>query len=268
MSEWLPLAAAALATGLVGGLISGLFGVGGGIVIVPVLDTALGALGVDATVRMQVAVATSLATIVPTSIASARAHHSRGAVDLALARRWAPALVAGAALGSWLASGWLATHLPLLFGVVAALMGTKMLLPLEQRVLARQVPRGAAVQAVPLTIGTVSSMMGIGGGTLSVPALTLMNMPVHRAVGTANLFGLAIALPGTIGYLLARPDALVPAGTVGLVSLPGLLLIAPTSVLAAPWGARLAHALDRRRLAAAFGAFLLLVAARMLYRSL
>jgi len=267
MSDPLLLGAAAFATGLVGGFISGLFGVGGGIVIVPVLDTALGSLGVDSTVRMQVAVATSLATIVPTSIASARAHHRRGAVDLELARRWAPALIVGAAAGSWLASGALAGVLPALFGTVAAIMAVKMLLPMETRVLAPAVPTGPLVQAIPLTIGTVSSMMGIGGGTLSVPALTLMNQPVHRAVGTANLFGLAIALPGTMGYLLAQPDAPVPPGSIGLVSIPALLLIAPVSVLAAPWGARLAHRLDRRRLAAFFGAFLLVVAARMIYRN-
>ena len=266
MSEWWLLGAAALATGLTGGLISGLFGVGGGIVIVPVLEVALAALGVDAIVRMQVAVATSLATIVPTSIASTRAHHRRGAVDFDLARRWAPALIVGAAIGSWLAAGALARVLPALFGTVATIMAVKMLLPLEGKVLARGVPRGPLVQAVPLVIGTVSSMIGIGGGSMSVPALTLMNQPVHRAIGTSNLFGLAIALPGTLGYLLARPDAPVPPGGLGLVSLPGLLLIAPMSVLAAPLGARLAHSLDRRRLSAAFGAFLLVVAARMFYR--
>jgi uncharacterized protein len=134
-------------------------------------------------------------------------------------------------------------------------------------VLAPAVPTGPLMQAIPLTIGTVSSMMGIGGGTLSVPALTLMNQPVHRAVGTANLLGLAIALPGTVGYLLAQPGAAVLPGSIGLVSIPALLLMAPASVLAAPWGARLAHHLDRRRLAAAFGAFLLVVAARMIYRN-
>jgi uncharacterized membrane protein YfcA len=267
MSDWLLLGAAALATGLTGGLISGLFGVGGGIVIVPVLDVALGMLRVDPAVRMQIAVATSLATIVPTSIASARAHHRRGAVDLALARRWGPALVLGAATGSWLASGALAPLLPTIFATVAAIMGIKMLLPLEDKVLSSMVPQSPWMQAVPLAIGTVSSMMGIGGGTLAVPVQTLMRQPVHRAVGTANLFGLAIALPGTIGYLLARPDAPLPPGTVGLVSLPGLLLIAPASVIAAPWGARIAHSLDRRRLGAAFGGFLLLVALRMFARS-
>ena len=268
MSEGLLLlGAAALATGLVGGFISGLFGVGGGIVIVPVLDTVLGQLGVEATVRMQVAVATSLATIVPTSIASTRAHHRHGAVDLVLAKRWAPALIVGAATGSWLATGALAGVLPAIFGAVAAIMAVKMLLPMEHRVLAPAVPAAPLVQAVPLTIGAVSSMMGIGGGTLSVPALTLMSEPMHRAVGTANLFGLAIALPGTVGYLLAQPDAPVPPGCIGLVSIPALLMIAPASVLAAPWGARLAHHLDRRRLAVAFGAFLLVVAARMIYRN-
>ena len=206
------LGVAALATGLVGGFISGLFGVGGGIVIVPVLDTVLGSLGVDATVRMQVAVATSLATIVPTSIASARAHHRRGSVDLVLARRWAPALVVGAAAGSWLATGALAGALPALFGTVAAIMAVKMLLPMEDKVLAPDIPTGPLVQAVPLTIGAVSSMMGIGGGTLSVPALTLMSQPVHRAVGTANLFGLAIALPGTVGIPACATRCAGPAG--------------------------------------------------------
>jgi uncharacterized membrane protein YfcA len=267
MNEWLMLGAAALATGLVGGLISGLFGVGGGIVIVPVLDAALGSLGVDPALRMPMAVATSLATIVPTSIASSRTHHRRGAVDLSLARRWAPAMMLGAAAGSVLATGVLAGILPGLFGTVAALMAVKMLLPLEAKVLTADVPRGLPAQAIPLLIGTISSMMGIGGGTMSVPVLTLMNQPVHRAIGTANLFGLAIALPGTVGYLLAQPDVPVPPGTIGLVSLPGLLVIAPATVIAAPWGARIAHGLDRRRLGAAFGAFLMLVAVRMLYRN-
>jgi len=268
MDERLLLGAAALGTGLVGGFISGLFGVGGGIVIVPVLELALATLGVDATVRMQVAVATSLATIVPTSIASARAHHQRGAVDLALARRWAWALAIGAAIGSWLAAGALARVLPAIFGTVAIVVALKMLLPLDGKVLAPSVPRGPLVQALPFTIGAVSSMIGIGGGSMSVPALTLMNQPVHRAVGTSNLLGLAIALPGTVGYLLARPQAPVPPGSIGLVSLPAVLLIAPLSVLAAPWGVRAAHSLDRRRLATAFGAFLLVVAARMFYRYL
>jgi len=266
--EWALLAAGALATGLIGGTVSGLLGVGGGIVIVPVLEATLAYLGVDAAVRMPIAVATSLATIVPTSIASSRAHHRRGVVDLDIATRWAPAIAIGAVIGSLAGSQVQARVLTGVFGVVAALMALKMLLPLDGRTLAAEVPRGPRGQVVPLVIGIVSSMMGIGGGTLSVPALTLMNQPVHRAVGTANLLGLAIAIPGTLGYLFARPVAAVPPGTIGYVSLLSLLLLAPATVLAAPWGARLAHRLDKRKLSAAFGLFLMVVAARMLLRTI
>jgi len=266
-TSWIWLSAAALATGLVGGTISGLLGVGGGIVIVPVLEAALGSLGVDATVRMPIAVATSLATIVPTSISSFRAHHRRDAVDLDVARLWAPAIAVGAVVGSVLAARASARLLTGVFGAVAALMAIKMLLPLDGKALAPAVPRGFWGRSLPFAIGVVSSMMGIGGGTFSVPALTLLNQPVHRAVGTANLLGLAIAIPGTIGYLFARPRAPVPAGTIGLVSLTSFLLLAPAAVLAAPLGARLAHRLDRRRLSAVFGVFLGIVAVRMLLRT-
>lgn len=268
MDSWWLLALAATATGLAGGTISGLLGVGGGIVIVPVLEAVLGYLGVDPLVRMPIAVATSLATIIPTSIASARAHHRRGAVDFNVARLWAPAVAIGALLGSFMAGQARATLLTGIFGVVAALMALKMLLPLDGKVLAPDVPRSLPGRLLPAAIGLVSSMMGIGGGTLSVPALTLLNQPVHRAVGTANLLGLAIAVPGTIGYLLAAPAAPVPPGTVGLVSLVSFALITPATVIAAPWGARLAHRLDKRQLSIAFGLFLSIVAARMLYRTL
>ncbi len=267
MDSWIEVALAALGTGLVAGTISGLLGVGGGIVIVPVLEAVLGFLGVDPSVRMPIAVATSLATIVPTSIASARAHHRRGAVDLEIARLWLPAVAAGALAGSLLASRAPAHLLTGLFGVVAALAAAKMLLPLDGKVLSPSVPRGPLGRTLPAGIGLVSSMMGIGGGTLSVPVLTLCSQPVHRAVGTANLLGLVIAIPGTIGYLLARPAVPVPPGTVGLVNLTGFALIAVATVIAAPWGARIAHSLDRRRLSAAFGVFLAIVAARMLYRT-
>jgi uncharacterized membrane protein YfcA len=267
LDSWIEVALAALGTGLVAGTISGLLGVGGGIVIVPVLEAVLGFLGVDPSVRMPIAVATSLATIVPTSIASARAHHRRGAVDLEIARLWLPAVAAGALAGSLLASRAPAHLLTGLFGVVAALAAAKMLLPLDGKVLSPSVPRGPLGRTLPAGIGLVSSMMGIGGGTLSVPVLTLCSQPVHRAVGTANLLGLVIAIPGTIGYLLARPAVPVPPGTVGLVNLTGFALIAVATVIAAPWGARIAHSLDRRRLSAAFGVFLAIVAARMLYRT-
>ncbi len=265
----LPLALAMLLTGAAGGLLAGLLGVGGGIVIVPVLDAALQLTGVDPAIRMHVAVATSLAVIIPTSISSTRAHRARGALDRTLARQWGPWIFAGALLGTALAAHLEGGALSALFGVVALLVAVKMILPLHNALISKEIPRGLLAPAIPLGIGSLSSMMGIGGGTLSVPVLTLMNQPIHRAVGTAALFGLLISLPGTLGYVVSGwGDPRLPPGSLGYVNVIGLALIAPVSVLAAPIGARLAHRLDKRQLSVAFGVFLLLVAVRMLLRSL
>jgi uncharacterized membrane protein YfcA len=268
-ADWLPMLAALLGAGAAGGLLAGLLGVGGGVVIVPALDFALVSAGVPETVALHVAVATSMATIVPTALASSRSHARRGAVDLAIVRRWSVPIVIGALAGAVAASRLEGRVLALVFGIVALASGLKMLLPFDQVVLRRGVPGGAAGALIPAVIGAVSSMMGIGGGTLSVPTLTLLGEPVHKAVGTAAWLGLWIAVPATVGYLLATPPptAGLPPLTVGYVSLPGLALVAPVAWWVAPWGARLAHSLDRRRLAAAFGVFLLLVAARMASRA-
>jgi uncharacterized protein len=154
------------------------------------------------------------------------------------------------------------------FGSVALLIALKMLLPLDHLRFSEQVPRGVGGAAISSGIGGVSAMMGIGGGTLTVPVLNLCGYPIHRAVGTASLFGFFIAVPGTIAFLLADPHLPLPWATVGYVSLVGFALIVPGSMLTAPWGARVAHALSRRRLSQAFGVFLLVVGARMLYRAL
>jgi uncharacterized membrane protein YfcA len=214
---------------------------------------------------MHVAVATSMATIIPTSISSSRAHHARGAVDWTVARTWAPGMLAGAFAGALLAARAEAALLTGLFGVVALLVALKMLLPIDELRTASQAPGGLAGNAIAAGIGTVSSMMGIGGGTLSVPALTLSGEPIHRAVGTAAFFGLLISVPATLGYLLAPATEGLPWLTIGLVSLPGVVLIAPCSMLTAPLGARLAHGLSRRSLSRIFGVFLAIVGARMLY---
>jgi uncharacterized membrane protein YfcA len=268
-ADWLPMLAALLGAGAVGGLLAGLLGVGGGIVIVPALDFALVAAGVPGSVALHMAVATSMATIVPTALSSSRSHARRGAIDQAIARRWSVPIVIGAMAGAFVAARLDSRSLAILFGVVALASGTKMLLPLDHLVLRRGLPSGAFGALIPAGIGAVSSMMGIGGGTLSVPTMTLLGEPVHKAVGTAAWLGLWIAVPATLGYLLADPPASagLPPFTLGYVSLPGFALIAPVSWFVAPLGARLAHALDRRRLAAAFGVFLLLVAVRMGYRA-
>ena len=261
----LVLAVAMLATGAVGGVLAGLLGVGGGIVIVPVLDFALSLLGVDPAIRMHVAVGTSLATIVPTSISSARAHHAKGSVDFEIARFWGPLVLVGAVLGglsaAWVSGRWLAA----VFGVVALIVALKMILVSDQKTLTRGVPRGVAGAPLPIVIGGLSSWMGIGGGTLSVPSLTLMSQPVHRAVGTSALLGLAIALPAMVLFIVTGwSDDRTPQFSLGYVNLIGLVLIAPVTVLTAPLGAKLAHRLSQRQLSLAFGGFLLLVAARML----
>lgn len=264
MGEYLVLGAAMLVTGAVSGVLAGLLGIGGGIVIVPVLDAALRFLGVDAAITMHVAVATSLATIVPTSVSSSLAHHRRGAVDTALARRWSAFVLLGSLLGAWIASRVHSDVLSSVFAVVAFAMAVKLLLPLEGRRLATDVPRGPLMSVVPGGIGVVSSMMGIGGGTLSVAVLTLLNQPIHRAVGTAALFGLAISLPGAVGFVISGwDDPRLPAGSLGYVNLPGFLLIAPMTALTAPAGAAIAHRLTQRQLGLLFGMFLLVMSLRM-----
>lgn len=267
--HWLPMLAALAGAGAVGGLLAGLLGVGGGIVIVPALDLALTTAGVDPAVALHVAVATSMATIVPTSISSSRSHARRDSIDGRVIRVWSLPIVAGALLGALFAATVDARVLSAVFGVVALLAALKMLLPLDGVVLRPSLPGGPVGAVIPASIGGISAMMGIGGGTLTVPAMTLCGVPVHRAVGTAALLGLWISVPATTGYLLADTGGTdLPPWTVGLVSLPGFAMVAPVAWLVAPLGARLAHALDRRWLSAAFGTFLLVVAVRMLHRTL
>lgn len=266
--DLMTLTAMMLLTGAVGGLLAGLLGVGGGIVIVPVLDLVLASMGVDSSVRMHVAVATSLATIIPTAISSSRAHHAKGAVDMAQLKRWSIAIFLGAIAGVLIASRVTGDVLSAVFGVVALLVAIKMLLPLEGKHIAEAIPGGPGGQLLPFAIGGFSSMMGIGGGTLSVPTMTLFNFPIHRAVGTAALFGLLISVPATIAFVITGWNVPgLPTGSLGYVNLIGLAIIAPVSYFAAPWGARLAHSLSKRRLSILFGLFLAVVSARMLIRA-
>ncbi len=261
------LAAILASSGLAAGLIAGLLGVGGGIVLVPVLEYSLRFANFPKEWCMHVAVATSLATIIPTAISSSRAHNLRGGIDWGIVKAWAPGMILGGLAGSLLASRASDAVLTALFGFIAALVAAKMFLPLEHLRLARQTPRGLVGNLIAAAIGGVSSMMGIGGGTLSVPAMTMTGGAIHSAVGTAAFFGLMLAVPGTIGYLFATPDASLPGLTVGLVSFAALAVIAPMSMLTAPLGAKLAHSLDRRTLSRIFSAFLCIVAIRMLIRT-
>jgi len=264
------LAGIVAVAGLFAGVLAGLLGVGGGIVIVPVLDFAFGIVGVPADVRLHLAVGTSLASIVPTAISSSLAHYRRGGLDVRVARSWSAPIAAGAGLGAWLASRVGSGVLATIFAIVALLVALRMLLSREEA--APQGEPGPMARRwlpFPVAIGCISAMMGIGGGTLSVPVLTALGLPIHRAVGTSAWFGLWIAVAAAAGFAwLGQGVASLPPGSVGFVNLVALAVLLPATVLAAPLGARLAHSLDRRQLRVAFGIFLLITAARMLYRAM
>jgi uncharacterized membrane protein YfcA len=269
MEDLILLTIGMLVTGCVAGILAGLFGIGGGIVIVPVLEAALGFLGVDAAIRMHVAVATSLATIIPTSISSARAHHSRQAVDVDIVKKWAVFVFGGALLGAWIAAQVHSNVLALVFATLAAMMAAKMVFYPKSRNLTGGLPKAAWVYTIPTMIGCFSSMMGIGGGVLSVTTLTIFNVPIHRAVGTAALIGLVIAIPGTLGFIFTGlSDARVPPGSIGYVNLVGFALIAPITVLLAPLGAKIAHRFSEKHLSMLFGTFLVVASVRLFSRAL
>jgi len=264
VSELLTLVAALLAGGALTGLLAGLFGIGGGAVSVPVLYEVFRVVGVDESVRMQLCVGTSLAVIVPTSIRSALAHRQRGALRLDAVRRWTIPILAGIAAGAliaYLAPPWV---FKLFFSLTAALIATKLLLGERAWRLGDSLPGTAAMSAYGVGIGFYSAVMGVGGGSVSTLVLTLYGTPIHTAIGTAAAVGVVISLAGTAGFMIAGwpHQALMPALSIGYVSLIGMALMAPTSVLTAPLGARIAHALSKRQLEVALAVFLLLVAAR------
>jgi len=253
-ADWLPLAALLLATGLVAGVVGGMLGVGGGIVIVPVLYHLLGRLGVDPSVRMHLAVGTSLGTIVLTALRSVQSHRVRGAVDEALLRSLALAVLVGVLAGSLLARRVDGRVLTGVFGAVALVVALHMALGREGWKLRDGLPEGPARAALGALIGFFSVLMGLGGGTLGVPILSIFGVPIHRA-----------AVPGCISFALSGQGVPGrPPFSVGYVSLLGLAAITPATWLAAPLGARLAHALPRVWLRRAFALFLALTAARML----
>lgn len=260
------LAGAMLAAGLLAGFVAGLLGVGGGIVVVPALFQVFTMLDVDPAVRMHLAVGTSLATIVPTGLRSALAHHRRGAVDPALLRAWAGPVFVGAVIGSALSGVVAGAVLSGVFAAVALAVAVQMGALGPQTRLADRLPGQPSKSLMGTAIGTVSTMMGIGGGTLSVPLLSLFNYPIREAVGTAAAVGLIIAVPGAAGFALAGWQAPgLPPLSLGYVNLVGFAVVVPATVLAAPWGARTAHSMPPRALRLAFAAFLFATSLRMAY---
>ncbi len=263
------LAIGVIGTGAVAGVLAGLLGVGGGIVVVPVLFWVFVALDLPPELGMQVAVATSLITVSVTALSSARAHHRRGSLDMALVWRWAPWMAAGALAGGLLAGLVSGRVLLLVFGTIALLVALNLARP-QTRVLAEALPEARGAQpALASGVGGISAMMGIGAGTLGVPLMTAFSVPVHRAVGTAAGLGLVIGVPAAIAMMVTGQGVEGrPPLSVGYANIPAAALILPLSVLCAPLGARLAHALEPVWIKRAFAVFLCITAARMLWVAL
>ena len=258
------LVAGIVASGVVTGLLAGLFGIGGGAVIVPVLYEVFRILDVPDEVRMQLCVGTSLAIIVPTNIRSYLAHRAKGAVDHQVVKLWVLPALAGIAIGSVVAAFAPAAVFRMAFVVMAGVIAFKLLFGRDSWRLADDFPGQLAMSAFGMLVGLSSSLMGVSGGSVSNMIQTLYGRSIHQAVATSAGLGVPISIAGTIGYMLAGlpHQALLPPLSIGFVSLIGVVVMAPVSSLVAPYGARLAHALPRRRLEIGFAIFLLVVCAR------
>lgn len=261
-----PLALGLLLAGVFAGVLAGLLGVGGGIVIVPVLYLFLDSFGIEREIAMKVAVASSLSTILVTAVSSARSHRKRGAVDEALLRSWGPAIFIGVVAGT-VAGGYLhGDVLTAVFASVALVVAANMVFRRQGGSLYEGFPNLVVKHLSGLIVGVFSAMMGIGGGTLSVPLLTSFGYDIRRAVGTSSAIGFVIAVPGTIGYMLAGwGEPGLPAGSLGYVNLLAFAAFVPLTVLFAPVGARIAHGIPQWALRYSFAAFLLITSARMFY---
>lgn len=265
LSQYGLLILALAGCGLFSGLVAGLFGIGGGAVIVPVLMILFESLGFTETAS-HVAIATSLATIILTSARSVMAHHERGAVDWQVIRTWAPWIVIGAIAGQMVAGELSATALKAFFGTMAYLLAAQLFFGRPSWRLADDLPGGAGRAGLGTGIGTLSALMGIGGGTFGVSLMTVYGRAIHQAVATAAGFGIAIGLPSAItAIFVGSGQAGLPPFSLGYVNLVAFGLISLFTVIMAPIGARLAHSLDAQLLKRLFAVLLALVATKMIW---
>lgn len=253
--------------GAFAGVLAGLLGVGGGIVLVPAFFYAFTTLGFAGPNLMQVCLATSLATIIVTSVRSVLSHNKKGAVEWAVLKSWGPFIASGAAVGVITASALKSTTLQMIFGVLGIIVGLYMAFGRSEWRLGDGMPKGIRRVIIAPIVGFLSVLMGIGGGSFGVPLMTLYNMPIHRAVATAAGFGVTIAIPSVIGFLIIPVEA-APPFSLGAVNLPAFFLVICMTMLTAPLGAKLAHAMDPKPLKRVFAVFITLVALNMLRKAL
>lgn len=263
-SYW-PFLSALAGAGLFAGLAAGLFGIGGGAIIVPVLFFLFRALGYEDT-AMHAAVSTSLATIIATSIRSVMAHNEKGAVDWNIIRSWAPWIMGGAILGMALSGYISGQSLTIFFGAMGFLLAAQLWFGQPDWRLAQDMPTGPLRAGLGAGVGALSALMGIGGGTFGVSLMTVCGRPIHQAVATAAGFGVAIGLPGALAAIIVGWDhEALPPFSIGYVNAPAFLLIAGFTVTMAPVGAKLAHTLNPLVLRKLFALLLLIVAIRMIW---
>jgi uncharacterized membrane protein YfcA len=262
--EIVTLALALVVAGAVAGLLAGLFGVGGGAILVPILYQTFIILGVPDAVRMPLTVGTSLAVIIPTAITSFITHRRKGAVHERALRLWALPCVAGVVLGSAVATFAPPALFKIAFAAVSAAVGISLLIGQQVMRVADDIPAPLPMRIIGFVIGILSALMGISGGMLTNMAMLMFGRSMHQAVATSAGLGVFISIPGTIGYALAGWPHLsdLPPLSIGYVSVPGAVLLAAIGMWVAPLGAGLAHAISRRRLELAFAAYLLTMSAR------
>jgi uncharacterized membrane protein YfcA len=270
-SELLELALLLVAVGALSGFLAGVFGIGGGAVLVPVFYECFRLAGVPLDVRMPLCIGTSLAIIIPTSIRSYRAHHARGAVDMEIIRIWWVPVLAGVIIGSAIARVAPERLFKIVFVMVAYSASARLLLARENWKFGDDLPRGPLMKIYGFVVGLLSTLMGVGGGLFSNLLMTFYGRPIHQAVATSAALAVLISIPGALGYVYAGWPAAAHYPNVvalqwpfalGYVSLIGTVLVMPTSLLTAPLGVRAAHAMSKRTLEIAFGCYLFTVGTR------
>ena len=271
VAELVELALMLVAVGALSGFFAGIFGIGGGAILVPVFYECFRVAGVPLEVRMPLCIGTSLAIIIPTSIRSFRAHHARGAVDLEILKLWWLPIVFGVIAGSVTARYAPERLFKIVFAAVAWSAAARLLLARDNWKLGDDLPKGPLMRLYGFIVGLMSTLMGVGGGLFSNLLMTFYGRPIHQAVATSSALAVLISIPGALGYIYAGwpaaaryPDvaALQWPFAVGYVSLIGAVLVIPTSLLTAPLGVRAAHAMSKRTLEVAFGCNLFIVGSR------
>lgn len=269
LASYWPFVLGLMVTGVFSGLAAGLLGIGGGAIIVPALSTSLALLGYDSDVVQHVAVGTSLAIIIPTGIMSARAHHKRGALDTKTLRLWVPFIVAGTFIGGLMAGLFSGDVLRIVFAVMAFLIAGNIVFAWQTKVMGHLQGSGLTHRISAFVVGYISSLMGIGGGSLSVPTLVAFGASMHAAVGTSAALGVAIAFSGTAGFIISGwGQSGLPPLSLGYINLVAMVLVAVLAAILAPFGAALAHKLDQQTLKYVFAAFLVAVGLNMLWKVL